>query len=315
MEFRHLEIVRQAVACGFNLTRAAEALHVSQPGISRQIRELEEELGVRIFIRAGKKFLGLTQAGKEVAAAADAIMEESARLKSLVARLEARPCGVLRIAAASCALPLMGQRLAELRTEYPEVRFALRQCDAPAAADALIFDRADIGIGGRGMLGKADVVARPLPALPFSIVVPKSLRAQTAVAPTLEELAAVPLLSYPDDAAERQLVDAAFARAGLAPEMLLTGDATFLIRCAEAGMGAAIVCGSPDREQVPQCVVFDGSGWFESSRLWLAARRGKLLREFEARFCRSLLPDLDMEQFQREILSRNAREWEPEFAI
>ena len=317
MEFRHLEILRQAVACEFNLTRVAEALHVSQPGISRQLRELEEELGVQLFIRSGKRLLGLTQPGKEALASAGVIMEESARLKSIVARFGAKPCGVLRITATSFVLPLLGSHLAALREQYPGVRCALRQRDALETADALIYDRADIGIGGRGLLGKADVVARPLPPLRYSIVAPKNLLAPSSAPPTLEELAALPLLSYPEGSAERQQVDAAFAQAGLAPNVALTGDTAFLLSCAEAGMGPAIVCG-PARgvmEHNRQLAVFDGSHLFEDSRAWLAVRRGKLLRNFEAQFCRGLLPAIDLEAFQRDILSRSAREWETEFVI
>jgi len=99
--------------------------------------------------------------------------------------------------------------------------------------------------------------------------------------------------------------------------MVLTGDTALLLACAEAGMGVAVICGPPGEvmEHTRRLTVFEGSGMFEDSRAWLAVRRGKVLRNFEAQFCRGLLPEIDLESFQREILSRNAREWEPEFAI
>jgi LysR family cys regulon transcriptional activator len=327
MEFRHLEILRQAVACEFNLTRVAEALHVSQPGISRQIRELEEELGVQLFMRAGKKLLGLTQPGKEALASADAIMEEGARMRSIVARFESSPCGVLRIAATSLVLPLLGSRLALLRENCPEVRCSLRLRDALETADELIYDRADIGIGGRGMLGKAEVIARPLPPLRYSIAMPENFLighgARSSAPPTLEELAALPLLAYPEDSAERRQMDAAFERAALSPEVALTGDTDFLLACAAAGMGPAVVCGLPGdppgdgdvNGRHGRLTMFAASHLFADAQAWLAVRRGKLLRDFEARFCRDLLPGIDLAAFQREILARSAREWEPEFVI
>jgi LysR family cys regulon transcriptional activator len=224
---------------------------------------------------------------------------------------------VLRIAATAFTLPFLGQSLALLREQYPEVHVALRQRDALETAEALLYDRADIGIGGRGMLGKADIIARPLPSLRFSIAAAQSLAARLSVPPILEELAAFPLLGYAEGSPERQQVDAAFERSGLRPDVALTGDTAFLLSCAETGMGVAVVCG-PLRaitQHSPQLAVFDGAELFEDARAWLAVRRGKLLRDFEARLCRSLLPGLDLESFQKDALSRDGKGWEPEFVI
>jgi DNA-binding transcriptional LysR family regulator len=249
---------------------------------------------------------------------------------------------VLRIAATAFVLPLLGGHLARSRERYPEVRFSLRLRDALEAADELIYDRADIGIGGRGMLGKAEIIARPLPPLRYSLAAREHFFARSAAAsglnparmqgapggtaprletapPTLEELAALPLLSYPEGSAERQQVDAAFEQAGLSPEVVLTGDTALLLACAAAGMGIAVVCGLPEGGAVEHgeygrdFTVVSGSHLFADARAWLAVRRGKLLRDFEARFCRDLLPGMDIVVFQREILARSARE--PEFVI
>ncbi|MDR1125716.1 MAG: LysR family transcriptional regulator [Deltaproteobacteria bacterium] len=317
MEFRHLEIIRQAVACGFNLTRVAAALYVSQPGVSRQIRELEEELGVQVFVRVGKKILGLTLPGEEVLASANVIMEESSRLKSLVVRFEANPRGVLRIAATSPALPLLSNALAGLRASYPEVRSVVRQCGADEVAEALVHNRADIGIGGRGMLGKAGVIARACPKLRFVIAGLREFFATAPAPPDLERLAALPLLCYPENYVEQQQVEAAFRRAGLQPAPVLTGDADFLLSCAQAGLGVAIVCASCQgiAEKAKELTAYDAGSLFEDVSMWLALRRGKLPRDFEACVCRALIPGLDMEAFQKDILAREVGKWEREFAV
>ncbi|MDR1777614.1 MAG: LysR family transcriptional regulator [Desulfovibrio sp.] len=317
MEFRHLEIVRQAVACDCNLTRVAEVLHVSQSSISRQIRELEEELGARLFIRVGKKLLGLTQPGREVLASANIILEESTRLKSVASRFEASPRGKLRITATMFALPFLSVPLARLREQYPEVRFALRQREADDVAGDLIHDRADIGFGGREILGKANVVARPCPSLRYVLAWSKNLFPHIPTPPTLADMTALPMLSYPEGFLERRQVDAAFEQAGLPTKVILTGDTSFLLSCAELGMGIAVVCG-PGKDEIERrwrLTAFEGTSLFEDARIWLAVRRGKLLRDFEAAFCRNILPDFDLKSFQRETLARDVEKWEPEFSI
>ena len=317
MEFRHLNIIRQAVACGFNLTRVAEALHVSQPGISRQIRELEEELGVQIFVRSGKKILGLTPPGKEVLDAANAIMEENSRLKSIVSRFEANPHGVLRIASTAFAIPLLSAALAELRAAYPETRLTIRQYEAAGVAQALIHDQADIGIGGEGILGKVDIISRPCLKSRFVLAGLPRFFHHSPSTPSLKSLSTIALLSYPEGSSVRRPVDTAFRNAGIRPMIVLTGDTILLLSCAEAGMGVAVVCG-PSKSVVEKhwgVVAHDASALFEDIPLWLAVRRGKLLREFEAHFCGALAPDLDFQSFQQDVLSRDTERWEPEFII
>lgn len=317
MEFRHLEIIRQAAACGFNITRVAESLYVSQPGISRQIRELEDELGVRIFIRSGKKILGLTPPGKEVLASADRIMEEHSRLKSLVARYEANPRGALRIAVTPFALPLLPGVIRSLRFSYPEVRVSVIQLDATEVAEALLHDRADIGMGGRGMLGKKEIISRSCPQLPFVIVGHERFFPAGSAMPSLEDLVNLPLLGYPDNSAEQQIIERAFRQAGLTATTILNGDTGFLLECAKSALGVAILCGQEATalEKTAGILAYEAGKLFAGAPLWLAVRRGKLVRDFEVCFFRELISDLDIPTFQKEILSRDMGNWEPEFAI
>ena len=244
-------------------------------------------------------------------------MEENARLKSTVARLEASPRGVLRVTATSLTLLLLGESVAALQSQYPEVRVSLRQRDALGAAEDLVYDRADIGIGGSGMIGKADVVTRPLSPLKYSVIVPRTLLSWSGDSPTIQDLATVPLLAYPENYPERRLMDKAFSRAGLTPDIAVTGDTAFLLACAAAGIGVAVICGASYSfiENNMRISICDGSSLFDDAQTWLGVRRGKLLRNFEAWFCRYLGPELDVESFQKDILTRDPGRWESEFSI
>src|SRR5258708_28919907 len=147
MNLQQFRYLREAVRQKLNLTAAARALHTSQPGVSKAIIELEEELGLSVFARHGKRILGLTPPGQQVLDAAERIMTEIDNLKKLARDYAGSPEGTLRLATthtqARYVLPPIVQRFAE---KYPEVRLKLLQGNPPQIAAMLAAGQADVGI-------------------------------------------------------------------------------------------------------------------------------------------------------------------------
>ncbi|MCX7250253.1 MAG: LysR family transcriptional regulator, partial [Burkholderiales bacterium] len=148
MNFQQLRSVREAVRCGFNLTEVAAALHTSQPGVSRQVRELEEELGVELFERAGKRLLGLTSAGKALLPIVERVLLDADSLRRAGQELQGREEGRLSIAAthsqARYALPHV---VRDFRQRWPRVSLHLHQGSPKQVAEMLLSGEADVGIG------------------------------------------------------------------------------------------------------------------------------------------------------------------------
>src|SRR5258706_3185700 len=147
MNLQQFRYLREAVRQKLNLTAAAKALHTSQPGVSKAIIELEEELGLSIFARHGKRILGLTPPGQQVLDAAERIMTEIDNLKKLARDYAGSPEGTLRLATthtqARYVLPPIVQRFAEM---YPKVRLKLLQGNPPQIASMLAAGQADVGM-------------------------------------------------------------------------------------------------------------------------------------------------------------------------
>ena len=139
MNFQQLRSVREAVRCGFNLTEVAHTLHTSQPGVSRQIRELEEELGIELFVRAGKRLTGLTEPGGHVLPIIERMLMESSNLKHAGQEFVAQQSGLLSVAAthsqARYAMPVAVQ---EFRAQFPNVKLHLHQGSPKQIAQMLL---------------------------------------------------------------------------------------------------------------------------------------------------------------------------------
>jgi LysR family cys regulon transcriptional activator len=173
VNFQQLRSVRQTVRQGFNLTTVAEALHTSQPGVSRQIRELEDELGVEIFVRAGKRLTGLTAPGASVLPLIARLLQEADNLKRAGEDFASAGRGVLTIAAthsqARYALPSAVRDFSAL---HPEVSLRLHQGSAQQVAELLLAGEADIGVATEALASYDDLVALPCYRWTHAVVVP-----------------------------------------------------------------------------------------------------------------------------------------------
>ena len=296
MNFQQLRSVREAVRHGFNLTDVAQQLHTSQPGVSRQIRELEEELGVDIFMRAGKRLTGLTQPGELLVPIVERLLLDADNLRRVGADFSASAHGQLNIAAthsqARYALP---QVVHEFRLRYPQVRLHLHQGSPKQVAQMLVSGEADIGVATEALAGFEGVVTLPCYRWTHSIVLPHNHPLMDVAQPvTLQDLAQYPIITYEQGYTGRAHIDEAFEREGLAPDVVLTAmDADVIKTYVELGMGVGIVASiALDAERDKHLGTLDAGHLFEVNVTRLGLRRGAWLRGYTYDFIESFVPTL-----------------------
>jgi LysR family cys regulon transcriptional activator len=294
MNFQQLRSVREAARNGFNLTEAAQALHTSQPGVSRQIRELEDELGIELFVRAGKRLTGLTEPGGHVLPIIERVLMESRNLREAGQEFVARETVLLSIAAthsqARYALPVAVQ---EFMARFPGVKLHLHQGSPRQVAQMLLDGDADVGIATEALADYPQLVALPCYRWTHSVVVPHGHPLLDAPL-TLEALTEHPLITYDAGFTGRTRIDTAFAERGLVPQIVLAAmDADVIKTYAELGMGVGIVAGvAYEAERDTQLRAIDAGHLFGVNQTKLAVRRGTYLRGYVYAFIESFAPTL-----------------------
>jgi LysR family transcriptional regulator, cys regulon transcriptional activator len=290
MNFQQLRSVRETIRRRFNLTEVAQALHTSQPGVSRQIRELEEELGVEIFVRAGKRLTGLTEPGRAMVEIIERLLRDADNLRSAGQDYASQNDGPLTIAAthsqARYALPAV---VRDFRALYPKVTLNLHQGSPRQIAQMLLDGEADIAIATEALAQYPQLVALPCYRWTHSVVVPPGhpLVDGANDAPlTLAALAQHPIITYDVGYTGRTHIDEAFARAGLKPSVVLTAmDADVIKTYVELGMGVGIVASIAfDAERDRNLRARDAGHLFEVNVTRLAVRRGSYLRGYAYAF-------------------------------
>ncbi|RUP34749.1 MAG: CysB family HTH-type transcriptional regulator [Curvibacter sp.] len=295
MNFQQLRSVRETVRCGFNLTEVANALHTSQPGVSRQIRELEEELGIELFVRAGKRLTGLTDPGQHVLPIIERILLDSANLRKAGQEFVAQQNGQLSIAAthsqARYALPAAVQ---EFRQQFPNVKLNLHQGSPRQVAEMLLSGEADVGIATEALAQYEALVALPCYRWTHSVLVPPGHPLLDAPL-TLERLAAWPLITYDNGFTGRTHIDDAFTQRKLAPHIVLSAmDADVIKTYVELGMGVGIVASiAYEAERDTGLRAIDAGHLFGINLTRLAVRRGSYLRGYVYAFIESFAPTLN----------------------
>lgn len=296
MNFQQLRSVRETVRCGFNLTEVAAMLYTSQPGVSRQIRELEEELGVSIFVRSGKRLTGLTEPGATLLPIVERLLQEAQNLrqagKEYVSRLE----GGLTVAAthsqARYALP---HAVRDFRHLFPQVTLHLHQGSPRQIAEMLLQGEADIGIATEALANYPQLVTLPCYRWTHSVVVPPGHPLLQIEGPvTLAQLARYPVITYDVGYTGRAHIDEAFREAGIQPNVVLTAmDADVIKTYVELGMGVGIVASiAVDAERDQHLRTLDARHLFRINVTRLAIRRGVWLRGYAYKFIETFAPTL-----------------------
>lgn len=295
MNLQQLRYVREAVRQGLNLTNAAAALHTSQPGVSRQIRELEDELGVEIFERRGKRLAALTEPGRAVAAAIERVLLETDNLKRAAKEFSGRDVGSLTVAIthtqARYALPRV---VAAFRKRYPKVHLSLLQGNPQNLARMVIRGEADIAIATEALAHFPELVALPAYEWHHCVVVPVGHPLTKVKTLTLETLAPYPIITYSPEFTGRSRINDAFAQAGLPIDVVLTAiDSDVIKTYVELGLGIGIIAAMAfNGRRDTGLRALDAGHLFGTHTTRVAVKRGAYLRDYAYRFIELFAPKL-----------------------
>ncbi|GJL81220.1 MAG: transcriptional regulator CysB [marine bacterium B5-7] len=291
-QLRYLKAIR---ASNLNISQAAELLHTSQPGISRQVKALEEELGVEIFERAGKHLARITTAGERVFQRVDRILDEIQSIRAEAQEERQPDRGVLGIATtqtqARYVLPSVIQRF---REKYPEVQVHLHQGSPAQIADMLKNARVDLAIATEGMELFDEFVMMPCYQWNRCVVVPVGHPLENATLNKLEQVAEYPLLTYVFGFTGRSQLDRAFSEAGLTPRVVFSAtDADVIKTYIKLGLGIGIIAHVAFDEEVDRGLVrVDASRLFERGITKIGIRRGFFLKRYHYAFIEAFAPHL-----------------------
>lgn len=302
-QFRYLVAVVQQ---GLNVTAAANVLHTSQPGVSKQIKLLEDELGFQVFKREGRNITRLTAAGEKVVEHAVRVIEEVENIRRLSADFQNERCGSMSIATthtqARYVLPDVIQRF---RATYPDVDLHLHQGTSEQIADLAAKDRVDFSIatGSHDLFPSLSLM--PCYRWHLDIVVPANHALAGVKRPTLQDVSQYPVVTYVFSVTGRSSLAEAFERAGLKMNVVLTArDSDVIKTYVRLGLGVGIVaCVARNDAEDADLTAIDASHLFPEYVTWIGVRRGRLLRGYMYEFMRLFAPHL-----KRRVVDQALRE-------
>jgi LysR family cys regulon transcriptional activator len=295
MKLQQLRYICEVVRHNLNLSNAAEALFTSQPGISKQVRSLEEELGVDIFVRHGKRVVAVTEPGKAILEIAQRMLKDAENLRQVGEEFTEEDNGRLTIATthtqARYALPHVIQRFTK---RYPGVRLSLRQGSPTQISELVTSGEADIAIATEAIELYEDLVMLPCYEWNRCVLVPPGHPLLKAKKLTLEAMAGFPIITYDFAFTGRSRINQAFAEKGLTPNVVLTAiDADVIKTYVELGLGIGIVAMMAyDPKRDTHLRAMDASHLFEPSTTRIGIRKNSYLRGYTYEFIEMFAPHL-----------------------
>ena len=304
MNLQQLRIVRETARRKFNLTDVAAALFLAPSGVSKHIKELEDELGVELFVRRGKRLLGLTEPGQELLVVAERMLLDAQNIRQLADQFSQKDAGRLEIATTHTqARYVLPPVVAQFRREFPKVHLALQQASPREIVRMLNDGDADIGVATEAVAHEAALVAFAYHQWRHAAIVPQGHPLTRLKRVALADLAEYPLITYQSEYTGRSKIDAAFEREGLAPDIVMSAvDADVIKTYVELGLGVGIVASLvvTDGRQ-GDLVVLPVGELFELNTTWIAVRRGHYLRRFGYRFIELCSAALTEETVRRSL--------------
>ena len=296
MNFQQLRIIRETVRCNFNLTEVGNALFTSQSGVSKHIKDLEDELGVELFVRKGKRLLGLTDPGRELIVFAERILLDANNIKNLVEQYSKRDEGQLTVIAthtqARYALPKV---VTEFKKSFPKVHLKLHQAGPNEIVSMLLSGEADIGVATEALSDVTRLDSFPYYSWYHAVIVPAGHPLEKEKQLTLQELAKYPIVTYHEVLTGRAKIDQSFADAGITPDIVMSAlDADVIKTYVELGMGIGIIASmafNPVKDTDLRLLKCDHL--FDANTTYIALRHGHYLRSFAYRFIELCSPALN----------------------
>ena len=291
-----------------NLTETAKALHTSQPGVSKAIIELEEELGVDIFARHGKRLKRVTEPGEHVLKSIELIMREVGNLRRIGEQFSAQDSGTLSIATTHTqARYVLPQPVARLREAFPKVNVSLHQGSPEQVARMLIDEVAEIGIATESLTQYDELVTLPCYEWQHMLVMPKDHPLAKKSGVTLEDLAAEPLITYHPSFTGRTKIDLAFAAKHLQPRIALEAiDSDVIKTYVRLGLGVGIVAEMALRDDGTNSdlLAIPAGSLFGMNVARVAFKRSAYLRNFVYKFAELVSDKLDRAMITKAMSGR-----------
>ncbi|MBF6623404.1 MAG: HTH-type transcriptional regulator CysB [Pseudomonas stutzeri] len=316
MKLQQLRYIWEVAHHDLNVSATAQSLFTSQPGISKQIRLLEDELGVEVFARSGKHLTRVTPAGERIITTAGEILRKCESIKQIAQEFSNEKKGTLSIATthtqARYALPRVISRFI---SQYPDVSLHMHQGTPLQIAEMAADGTVDFAIATEGLELFGDLVMMPCYRWNRCVVVPQGHPLAKLEKLTLEALAEHPIVTYVFGFTGRSKLDEAFSHQGLSPKVVFTAaDADVIKTYVRLGLGVGIVAQmAVDATLDPDLVVLDASELFEASVTKIGFRRGTFLRGFMCDFIEAFAPHLDREMLDKAVKCRNKLELEELF--
>jgi LysR family cys regulon transcriptional activator len=313
MKLQQLRYLSEVARRDLNVSAAAEALFTSQPGVSKQIKALEDELGIQIFARHGKRLTALTEPGRAVLAIAERILAEAANLKRAGEEFANEKLGSLTIATthtqARYALP---KAVAAFKRRYPDVQLVIHQGNPTQICEMVLEGEAEFAVATEQIAQYPELVSLPCYQWNRCIVVPSRHPLARAKPLTLEAVAEYPIVTYDVAFANRSLVEKAFEQRGLKPKVVLTAlDADVIKTYVELGLGVGIMAAMAFNAKRDQGLkALDASHLFESSTTRIGVRRGAYLRRYVYDFIELFAPQLPRAVVERAVAGEEASDYE-----